>query len=216
MFKIEYIIPVVMSYHLLFLELLKYKKEEVSKNIIHIINSIIFILSHTYNNEMIYITNVTIGFYIYDLIYLTRLILKSSNNLKHHASYIIHHIVGIKILYCSLYNPYIALTWKGYNILEISNIMLYISYHIHKEHKSNNNLLYIADFIELIWYSYYRIIDLSFFLYGIRNQIYEQTFAIYVSVVIIYLMGVSWSYKLLAVNIKNYRSYVSTSSKIDN
>jgi hypothetical protein len=215
MFKIEYIIPVVMSYHLLFLELLKYKKEEVSKNIIHMINSIIFILSHTYNNEMIYITNVTIGFYIYDLIYLTRLILKSSNSLKHHASYIIHHILAIKILYSSLYNPYIASTWKGYHILEMSNIMLYVSYHIHKEYKNNNNLIYIADFTELIWYSYYRIIDLSYFLYSIRNQIYEQTITVYVSIGIIYLMGIVWSYKLLGINNKNYRSYVSTISQVD-
>jgi hypothetical protein len=215
MFKIEYIIPVVMSYHLLFLELLKYKKEEVSKNIIHMINSIIFILSHTYNNEMIYITNVTIGFYIYDLIYLTRLILKSSNSLKHHASYIIHHILAIKVLYSSLYNPYIASTWKGYHILEMSNIMLYVSYHIHKEYKNNNNLIYIADFTELIWYSYYRIIDLSYFLYSIRNQIYEQTITVYVSIGIIYLMGIVWSYKLLGINNKNYRSYVSTISQVD-
>jgi hypothetical protein len=215
MFKIEYIIPVVMSYHLLFLELVKYKKEEVSKNILNVINCFIFILSHTYNNEMIYITNVTIGFYIYDLIYLTRLILKSSNSLKHHASYIIHHILAIKILYSSLYNPYIASTWKGYHILEISNIMLYVSYHIHKEYKNNNNLIYIADFTELIWYSYYRIIDLSYFLYSIRNQIYEQTITVYVSVALIYLMGLVWSYKLLGINIKNYRSYVSTSSQVD-
>jgi len=204
-----------MSYHLLFLELLKYKKEEVSKNIIHMINSIIFILSHTYNNEMIYITNVTIGFYIYDLIYLTRLILKSSNSLKHHASYIIHHILAIKVLYSSLYNPYIASTWKGYHILEMSNIMLYVSYHIHKEYKNNNNLIYIADFTELIWYSYYRIIDLSYFLYSIRNQIYEQTITVYVSIGIIYLMGIVWSYKLLGINNKNYRSYVSTISQVD-
>jgi len=216
MFKIEYIIPVVMSYHLLFLELLKYKKEEVSKNIIHMINSIIFILSHTYNNEMIYITNVTIGFYIYDLIYLTRLILKSSNSLKHHASYIIHHILAIKVLYSSLYNPYIASTWKGYHILEMSNIMLYVSYHIHKEYKNNNNLIYIADFTELIWYSYYRIIDLSYFLYSIRNQIYEQTITVYVSIGIIYLMGIVWSYKLLGINNKNYRSYMSFQREVTN
>ena len=215
MFKIEYIIPVVMSYRLLFLELLKYKKEEVSKNIIHMINSIIFILSHTYNNEMIYITNVTIGFYIYDLIYLTILILKSSNSLKHHAIYIIHHILAIKILYSSLYNPYIASTWKGYHVLEMSNIMLYVSYHIHKEYKNNKNLIYIADFTELIWYSYYRIIDLSYFLYSIRNQIYEQTITVYVSIGIIYLMGIVWSYKLLGINNKNYRSYVSTISQVD-
>lgn len=215
MFKIEYIIPVVMSYHLLFLELLKYKKEEVSKNIIHIINSVIFILSHTYNNEMIYITNVTIGFYIYDLIYLTRLILKSSSNIKHHATYIIHHILSIKILHSSLYNPYFASTWKGYNILETSNIMLYVSYHIHKEYKNNKNLLYTADFIELIWYSYYRIIDLSFFLYSIRNEIYEQTTTIYVSIVIIYLMGVVWCYSLVMINFKNYFLYMSTTSQID-
>ena len=55
-----------MSCHLLLLELLKHKKEEVSKNIIHFIHGLIFILCHNYSNDMVYVTHVSIGFYIYE------------------------------------------------------------------------------------------------------------------------------------------------------
>lgn len=207
MFNIGYIIPIVMSCHLLFLELLKYKTQEVSKNIIHIINGIIFILCHNYESDMIYIIHVAIGFYVYDMIYIVVSIVKTNNKLKQQAPYIIHHILTIHILRDSLYNQYFLIIWKGYSILEMSNMMLYISYHVHKEYKNNKHLIYITDFIQLIWYTYYRAIKISFFCYSARHKIYEQTGVFRIMLFILYLFGILWSYKLIMKNINNYKSY---------
>ena len=214
MFNIGYIIPIVMSCHLLLLELVKYKKEEVSKNIIHFIHGIIFIAYHNYNIDMIYITHVSIGFYIYDLIYLFTNILKvkdkdkdnDENKINKHAPYIVHHIITVKILYSSLYDPHFLSILKGYYIFEMSNMMLYISYHIHKEYK-NNKLLVVTDFLQLMWYSYFRIIKILLFCYSIRDEIYEQTIVSQIMLFIVYLMGISWSYKLVTKNINNFYSY---------
>ena len=214
MFNIGYIIPIVMSCHLLLLELVKYKNEEVSKKIIHFIHGIIFIAYHNYSIDMIYITHVSIGFYIYDLIYLSTYILKDKVNdkdenkykLNKHAPYIIHHIITVKILYSSLYDPHFLSILKGYYIFEMSNMMLYISYHIHKEYK-NNKLLVVTDFIQLMWYSYFIIIKILLFCYSVRYEIYEQTIVSQIMLLIIYLMGISWSYKLVTKNINNFYSY---------
>jgi hypothetical protein len=206
MFNIGYIIPIVMSCHLLFLELLKYKKEEVSKNIIHFIHGLIFILYHNYRIDMVYITHVSIGFYIYDLIYLFTTVLKFKDKLGQQLPYFIHHIITITILHGSLYNAYFLSILNGYYIFEMSNMMLYISYHIHKEHK-NYKLIYVTDFIQLIWYSYYRIIKILVFSYEIIDEILEQKASLCIMLFVIYLMGVSWSYKLVIKNINNFNSY---------
>lgn len=209
MFNIGYIIPIVMSCHLLFLELLKYKKEEVSKNIIHFIHGLIFILYHNYSNDMVYMTHISIGFYVHDLIYLFATVLKCKDKMGQQIPYFIHHIITITILYSSLYNVYFLSILNGCYILEMSNMMLYISYHIHKEHKEHKNykLIYATDFIQLIWYSYYRIIKILLFSYGIIDEILEQKASLCIMIFIIYLMGVCWSYKLVIKNINNFRSY---------
>ena len=195
-----------MSCHLLLQELIKYKKEEVSKNIIHFIHGLIFIACHNYNTDMIYITHVSIGFYIYDLIYLFTYVLKCKDKVKQQLPYIFHHIITINILYFSLYNVYFVSILNGYYIFEMSNMMLYISYHIHKEYK-NQKLIFITDFIQLIWYSYFRIFKILSFSYDVRYEIYEQTTILKIMLFIIYLMGLSWSYNLSIKNINNFRSY---------
>jgi hypothetical protein len=206
MFNIGYIIPIVMSYHLLLVELLKYKNEEISKNIIHFIHGLIFIAYHNYTNDMIYVTHVSIGFYMYDLIYLTTQCLKVKDKLTRHVPYILHHIITIKLLYSSLYNVYFLLTLNGYYILEMSNIMLYTSYHIRKEYK-NEKLIFFTDFIQLIWYSYFRIFKILSFAYSIRYEMYEQNILSNIMLFVIYLFGISWSYKLAIKNINNFYSY---------
>jgi hypothetical protein len=206
MFNIGYIIPIVMSCHLLLVELVKYKKEEVSKNIIHFIHGLIFIVCHNYKNDMIYITHVSIGFYIYDLFYLITTSLKVEDKLSRNAPYIVHHIITIKILYSSLYNVYFLLILNGYYIFEMSNMMLYISYHIRKEYE-NEKLIFATDFIQLIWYSYFRIIKILLFCYSVSYEIYEQTIISQIMLLIVYLMGISWSYKLAIKNINNFYSY---------
>jgi hypothetical protein len=228
MFKIEYIIPVMMSYRLLFLELLKYKKEETVKNIITAINCFVFMMSHYFNRDALYITHAVIGFYAYDLIYLITSSLQYNNNdndndndknkykKKENIPYMIHHILSIIVWYNTLYNGKKQMLWEGYYILEKSNIMLYISYHFHKEYKNNKELLYVTDFIQLIFYSYYRVIVILFYMYGIRYEIYEEGLIFTISLALIYLMGIIWSYKLVAINIKNYRLYTSFGREVTN
>jgi hypothetical protein len=220
MFKIEYVIPVIMSYHLLFLELLKYKKEEVSKNIVSAINGFVFMICHSFNRDHLYITHAVIAFYVYDLIYLIYSTIislhsydkdkdkeKEKEKQKKIVPYMVHHILTIIVWYNILYTQKILILWGGYYILEKSNIMLYFSYHIHKEYKNNNDLLFVTDFIQLVFYSYYRVIELSFYLYGVRYQIYEEGLIVSISLAIIYIMGIVWSYRLVTLNIKNYFSY---------
>ena len=210
MFNIGYIIPIVMSCHLLLLELMKYKKEEVSKNIIHFIHGLVFIACHYYKTDMIYVTHVSIGFYIYDLIYLCTSIVKVKDKVSKQVPYIVHHIITTNILYISLYNSYFLSILQGYYIFEMSNMMLYISYHIHKEYK-NYKLIFVTDFIQLIWYSYFRIFKFLLFCYSVRDEIYEQTIILQIMLFIIYLMGVSWSYNLFIKNINNSRLYKTIS-----
>jgi len=237
MFKIEYIIPVMMSYRLLFLELLKYKKEDTSKNIVTAVNCFVFMLSNYFNRDALYITHAVIGFYAYDLIYLITSSLQYNNNnnnnnnndnndnndndknkykKKENIPYMIHHILSIIIWYNTLYNGKKQILWEGYYILEKSNIMLYVSCHFHKEYKNNKQLLYVTDFIQLIFYSYYRVIEMLFYLYNIRYEIHEEGLIFTTSVALIYLMGIVWSYKLLGINIKNYRSYMSFCREVTN
>jgi len=206
MLNIGYIIPIIMSCHLLLLELVKYKKEEISKNIIHFIHALIFILCHNYNSDMVYITHVSIGFYTYDLIYLCTTIIKDKSKATQNVGYILHHVITVNILCYSLYSVYSVSILHAFYTLEMSNLMLYISYHIHKEHK-NYKLIYTTDFIQLIWYSYHRIIKILLFFFKIKNEILDTHVSIPIMVFIIYLMGMSWSYNLVIKNIKNFKSY---------
>ena len=155
---------------------------------------------------MVYVTHISIGFYIYDLIYLFTTVLKFKDKLGQQLPYFIHHIITITILHGSLYNVYFLTITDGYYILEMSNMMLYTSYHIHKEYK-NYKLIYVTDFIQLIWYSYYRIIRILVFSYEIIDEILEQKASMCIMLFIIYLMGVSWSYKLVIKNINNFNTY---------
>jgi hypothetical protein len=210
MFNIGYIIPIVMSWHLLLSELIKYKKEEVGKNIMHFIHGLIFIVYHNYynnNTDMIYATHISIGFYIYDFLYLTAYIIKFKDKISQHAPYIVHHMFTVIILYNSLYNIYFISILNGYYIFEMSNMMLYVSYHIHKEHNINKKLLFFITFIQLLWYSYFRTVKILFFCYSIKYQIFEQSAVLQTMLVIIFLMGLSWIYKLTIKNINNLRMY---------
>ena len=217
-----------MSYRLLFLELLKYKKEDIVKNILNTINCSVFMLSHYFKRDVLYITHAVIGFYAYDLIYLITSSLHYNNNnndndndknkykKKENIPYMIHHILTIIVWYNTMYNGKKQILWEGYYILEKSNIMLYVSYHFHKEYKNNKVLLYVTDFIQLIFYSYYRVIVILFYMYSVRYEIYEEGLIFTASLALIYLMGIVWSYKLVAINIKNCRLYMSFSHEVTN
>ena len=53
-------------------------------------------------------------------------------------------------------------------------------------------------------------------MYSVRYEIYEEGLIFTASLALIYLMGIVWSYKLVAINIKNCRLYMSFSHEVTN
>jgi len=152
----------------------------------------------------------SIGFYIFDLIFILTTIynnwkfqLVQSESVRY-LPFIIHHLITFYLLNASFQNENKELILYGYNILETSNIMIYITYHLHKEYANYLTLNIISEFIQLLWYSYFRIIQFSLFIYYNKIQFFNFCLVTQLFISGLYFMGVLWSYKLLKKNIKNY------------
>ena len=206
MFNISYVIPIICFWNSLLKEILKYKQESTGKNIVHLIHSLIFILHHNYNYNIDYATHISIGFYTYDLMYIISSILKmkTKNNFIKHFPYIIHHLIAIYLLNVSFKIESKQIVLRGYNIVEMSNIMLYVSHHIHKEYNDRLEINVVSEFIQLLWYSYFRIIQFFSFAYEHKMHFFHFSFTTQTAIVMLYFMGVIWSCKLTKKNISNY------------
>ena len=206
MFNISYVIPIICFWNTILKEILKYKQESTAKNIVHLIHSLLFILHHNYNYNIDYAIHISIGFYTYDLMYIISSILKmkTKNNFIKHFPYIIHHLIAIYLLNISFKIETKQIVLSGYNILEMSNIMLYVSHHIHKEYNDHLEMNAVSEFIQLLWYSYFRMIKFFSFVYENKIYFFHFNFTTQTVIVMLYFMGVMWSYKLTKKNISNY------------
>lgn len=152
-------------------------------------------LHYTCEYELEYAVQISIGFYLYDTIYL----LKSLS-----IMYILHHVITIYLINLAMSAPqHAASILKGYYILEVSNIMLYVSYHVRKAHPSKAALIMASELLQLVWYSYYRIFKLTPYLYEISEEAFSTGFGTVAMICAIYAMGLGWSYKLLLKNVNN-------------
>jgi hypothetical protein len=207
MLNISYIIPIICFWNSILKETLKYKQESTAKNIVHLIHSLVFILHHNYNYNIDYAIHTSIGFYVYDLMYIISSILKmkTKNEFIKHFPYVIHHLITIYILNASFMIEIKELILYGYNFLEMSNIMLYVSHHIHKEYNDHLEMNAASEFIQLLWYSYFRIIQFFSFVYENKIHFFRFNFTTQTVIIIIYFMGVLWTCKLTKKNINNYQ-----------
>jgi len=159
---LSYIIPIMASWHLVCTELSKHKPEAVSKNIAHLLHSLIFL----------------------------------------------HHAMAIYLLNTALIAPqHTATLLHGCCILETSNLMLYVSYHVRKEHATRPGLIMASELVQLVWYTYYRIFKLTPFLYETSAEARSHSIGACAILAALYAMGAAWSYKLLQKNVHNYRNY---------
>jgi hypothetical protein len=217
MLNISYIVPLICFWNTLTNEISKYKQLDVSNNIISLIHCLLFMVHHDNHYNVEYAVHMSIGYYIYDLIYIISSLYKSKSKDEFNRRYpfIIHHFIGLYLL-----NACISDTGEsnfhllyGYNILEKSNIMLYVSYHLHKEYASYFHLNIISEFFQVLWYFYYRIIKLSSFTFNNKTHFFHFRYPTQVVIIILYFMGIVWSYKLIKKNIKNFnmikRLYIS-------
>ena len=209
MLNFSYIIPLICFWHTITNEVSKYKQLDVSSNIISLIHCLLFMAHHGYDYNLDYAVHMSIGYYIYDLAYITSCIYKyrSKDEFNRRYPFIIHHFIGLYLL-----NACISDTGEskfhllyGYNILETSNVMLYISYHLHKEYANYFHLNIISEIFQLIWYSYYRVVKLLIFTCKYKSYFFELRYPTQFVIIVLYFMGIIWSYKLVKKNIKNFK-----------
>ena len=216
--NIEYIIPLVTFWHTITTEIMKYQPPSIANNLVSFIHCITFIGHYNYDYNVEYAVHISIGFYAYDLffifsqMYAARARAKTmscdrTETLKKQTPFIIHHIVGMGILYATLTGESREHILGGYIILEKSNIMIYISYYIHKQYAEYQRLNGLSDFVQLLFYAYYRLVALSLFVYHNRDAFFQFHFTTQFMILGIHGMGFAWSHRLLKRNIANIRNY---------
>ncbi len=210
MLHIEYLLPLIAFWRTITSEIRKYKDDHaVANNIVCAIHSFVYIIHYNYNYNMNYAIHASAGYYIYDLFYIFQCIRSLSSSSATHQiqqriPYIIHHLIGIYLLYDTLISDNTEPLLHAYYLLEVSNIMIYVSYHLHKEYLTYKTVISFAEFIQLLWYSYYRVYLFSNFLYYNQARFFEFSRFSQCFIVILYTMGIMWSCKLAKRNIGNY------------
>jgi hypothetical protein len=206
--NLSYLIPIVCFWHTISTEIAKYKPPAITNNIVSFIHCISFIGHYHYDYNLDYATHISIGFYIYDLFYIWSCIATAtaSKELKRRIPFILHHLAGMYILNAALREDIQEHVLYAYHILEKSNIMIYISYHLHKEYAQYVRINNISEFAQLLIYSYYRLIELSLFVYYRRNHFFQFPYMIQFLITAVYCMGFMWSYNLVRKNVRNFYS----------
>ena len=212
--NIEYIIPLVTFWHTISTEFMKYQPPAIANNLLGFIHCLSFIGHYNYDYNLDYAIHISIGFYAYDLFFIFSQIYAAAaaakttlcdrtETLKKHTPFIVHHIVGMSILYATLAGESREHILGGYVILEKSNIMIYVSYYIHKQYAEYQRLNGLSEFIQLLFYAYYRLIALLLFIYDNRDAFFQFHFTTQILILGIYAMGFAWSTRLLKRNIAN-------------
>lgn len=214
--NIEYIIPLVTFWHTISTQIAKYTPLQLANNAVSLIHGVSFIAHYSYNYNIYYTVHASIAFFIYDLFYILRYIfviyrrdddnhpLKYKDELNKKLPYIAHHIAAIYCMYSAMTLDNGDKIIDSIFILEKSNIMIYVSYHLHKQYREYTRTNAISEFVQLMTYTYYRIFVLSRFVYDSRASVFTYPYITQFLILLVCSMGYAWSYRLLMKNIANY------------
>jgi len=167
----------------------------ISANLVNASHALIFILHKILlGTNCIFNAYLTGSFYVYDFGYLV--ISQYVSGKWDKIPFLIHHILAISGSYM-IYTEYLAeeITYIFY-LLELSNIPLYVSYHNHKRRPLHKNLILVIDFVQFIWYSYYRNIRLYLYFWSIWSVLCSISYLLVGATILISSMGTYWSYLL--------------------
>jgi hypothetical protein len=98
-----------------------------------------------------------------------------------------HHIVALFLLLGFYIGYYEEVLIYLYYLGEISNIPLYITYHLRKTSSSNMKLI-LSNILQAIFYGYFRV-------YRMTDYLIKNTYLIYTPLaplLVIYIMGLIW------------------------
>jgi len=207
MLHIEYLLPIIAFWHTITTEIRKHKQDHgVVNNMVSAIHCAGYIFQYTINQDHNYTIHVSIGYFIYDLMYLLNtLYAKKTTQQKQYTIYVVHHFIGLYMLHTALTDDKNLDNFLYfYYLAELSNITMYLSYHIRKEYPTRHDILRISEFAQLLWYSYFRVIRGSIFLYYDEFGLFHYPIVYQYSVYFIYVMGIVCSWSLVKKNIANY------------
>jgi hypothetical protein len=202
MLHIEYLLPILSFWHTIAAEIQKHKQHAgLSNNMVSAIHCSLYLLQYYYvrNDKlaMNYTIHVSVGFYIYDLLYFLRFIYNAiitRQKPSHiHFVYVFHHILAIYLLTDIIVSKYTDILLCCYYLIELSNLTLYVSYHIRKEYPTHKPVIILFDIFHLLWYSYFRVIQTSVLFYDNIASFLEYHFAGQCGLVTIHMMGVAWT-----------------------
>ena len=193
--SVSHILPIVAAWHFIEREIAK------SKNMTDVLHSIIFMLHYSCQYDLAYAIHLSIGFYLYDTLHLLK-----SGSMEKSAKYIVHHVLAIYVLNTSLAVPRHAADaiLHGYNILEMSNLGLYLNKHVVKAHGDKPSLLLLSRLVEFLWYASFRVLKLTPYMIEISGDARALGMEIWFMLFMIYGMGLVWSHKLFMINARNY------------
>jgi hypothetical protein len=173
------------------------QNNDLINNTTNFINAINYILFYLLN--LPYIHQITVSFYIYDLVNIIENILRAKTTIKKQLTFIVHHIVSIYILELIIHNHYLAkfIDYQVY-LFELSNIAIYLTYYFIKININKQKLL-IVQLFQLFWYSYFRIFSFINNIYtGNLYLIYENGDYICCILILLFLiMNSVWTFKLI-------------------
>jgi len=215
MLHIEYLLPIIAFWHTITTEVRKYKEHPgLANNMVSAIHCSLYLLQYQFSSNdksaMNYTIHVSIGYFIYDLIYIVQTIYNARVNRQpppqNHVVYVFHHMIGLYMLHHTLTSIYADKILYAYYFAEISNVTLYTSYHLRKEYPNHKTITVVFDVFQLIWYFYFRIFRISILFYDNRPYYFDHTIGIQLSVAIIHIMGIVWTCALIKKNIANIKN----------
>ena len=172
-------------------------RTEIGKNINHFLHALIYVfLYKIIPYHVKYLILVSIAFYTFDTGYIMNELYREIYSYKRQLPYLIHHGIAIYGLYLAYTDYYTEIVMYFYYLLEYSNFMLYISYHIQKSYPNNRSLQLVSQSLQLVWYSYFRIIRFLVYLYKIWPIFLETTATVKTMFVSLFIMGFYWSFNL--------------------
>ena len=171
---------------------------KIVKNVTHFFHAILFIFLYKIVDHSIidYPIILSFGFYFCDLFYILHNIVIKTEKFIRRLPYLVHHFITNYALYIALNNYCREQILYIFYILEYSNLVLYIGYHIQKQYSTYKNLILVVQCFQFVWYTYFRVIRFVIYMFNIFAIFYNVYLSIQLVAIILFLMGVTWSWKI--------------------
>ena len=165
------------------------KNTKINKNSISFIHclgcSLLAYINYIYPNY-VYLYYFCSSYFIWDMLYILY------NKQWSNSLYIYHHLVSIWALYELIHENNSKLINLVFLLGEVSNIFNFIVYHLIKI-KSRKSIINLFSIIQILWFSYFRLIYISWVIYNnfflVKNRLFAYT------LITIHILSGIWVYK---------------------